>query len=139
MKAAAWASTVEAPRCSSTLVGRCVENLRIDRVHSNVDDARVAVDIEGFIPAKIAIVLKNEWHDTIFCKAILANIASDLRDRDVISLGLYENLYSKITSQEDQQNTLYILYAIMRFKEGSDVYKLDDLIKIPKKKLVVLD
>jgi hypothetical protein len=56
-----------------------------------------ALEIEEFIPAKIAILLKLNWHDRDFCSALLSNIVADLRDkRGAISPRLADHILDKI-------------------------------------------
>src|SRR5690348_3421315 len=51
------------------------------------------LQIEGFMPAKIAILMKYNWHDTEFISSLLSGLIVDLRDnRHVISPQLARKL-----------------------------------------------
>lgn len=94
------------------------------------------LEIEDFIPAKIAILLKLNWEDKDFSSALLSNIVADLRDgRKVISRKLADHILGKI-DQGIQTEVLHLLYACMRYHEGQDVYHLDDIATLSQDKLM---
>ncbi len=86
-----------------------------------------SLEIEEFIPAKAAILLKLNWADVDFSQAILCNIVANLRDtRGLISENLANFILGEIDRYQNQK-ALELIYACMRLESRHDVYTLDDI------------
>lgn len=95
-----------------------------------------AFEIEGFIPPRMAILLKLNWEDKDFASALLSNIVAELRDgRKGISKKLADHMLSKI-DKGNLTEVLYILSACMRCKEGEDLYSQDDIVSLSQPDLI---
>lgn len=92
------------------------------------------LEIEEFVPAKVAILLKLSWSDFEATNAILNNIIASLRDSGKISAEFSNILFQRVVDGR-KIDVLHLIYACMRFEEGKDVYRLDDLANLNPSKL----
>ncbi len=89
------------------------------------------LEIEGFIPVKMAILLKLNWEDTDTASALLSNCVVDLRDtKKIISEALATFILDKI-DEGDLTEVLLIFYARMRSYDERAVFE-DQFLKMPR-------
>lgn len=93
------------------------------------------LEIEEFIPARVAILLKLSWNDYDVSTSILSNVIAGMRDREKISDAFSETMFSMLQNGQ-KIHVLHLIYACMRFAEGKDVYRLDDLRNFAPSKLL---
>ena len=93
------------------------------------------LEIEGFIPVKMAILLKLNWGDIHTSSALLASFVADLREKEIISHMLAEFILNKIHSAATPE-ALQLLYACMRCRNGGVVFNLDQFPSTPHEKIL---
>ncbi|MBM3208544.1 MAG: hypothetical protein FJZ57_08125, partial [Chlamydiae bacterium] len=94
------------------------------------------LEVEKFIPSRVAILLKLNWDDRDYASAILSNIASDLHyQKKTISRELFDFIYYKIEAQ-DLSGAFRIIYSCMRYRPGQHVYSMDDIMQFDEQRLM---
>ncbi|MCX6991468.1 MAG: hypothetical protein NTX49_10500 [Chlamydiae bacterium] len=93
------------------------------------------LEIEGFIPVKMAILLKLNWRDVGTSSALLANFVAELRGKGSISAMLAGFILDKIDGGENT-DALHLLYACMRCQDGGVVFNLDQFPTVTHEKLM---
>ena len=93
------------------------------------------LEIEGFIPLKMAILLKLNWRDVGTSSALLANFVAELRGKGAISPMLAGFILDKIDIS-DNTFALHLLYACMRCQNGGVVFNLDQFPTTSHEKLM---
>jgi hypothetical protein len=98
------------------------------------------LEIEEFLPAKIAILLKLNWNDMDFSSALLSRIVQHCREKNQISHELAEHMLNTVRQPTSYslEKVLHLLYASMRLHKGEDVYSDLDLIRVSDKELLDL-
>jgi hypothetical protein len=123
-----------------------VENRYVQlKSNDQLADSRVlrminGLEIEEFLPAKIAILLKLNWNDLDFSSALLSRIVQHCRGKGQISHELAEHMLNTMRQPTNYslEKVLHLLYACMRIHKGEDVYSDLDLIRVSDKELLDL-
>lgn len=98
------------------------ENLKSDtRVTGPVATLLNQLQIGELIPDRIAILIKNNLHDTPFVKASLSNLLFDLRDRHVIGENCFQRLHAQLNTNAFEE-TLSSVYAVLLYSKVAEAH-----------------
>ena len=116
------------------------ENYRAMRAEDRLADTKTlaminALEIEGFIPVKMAILLKLNWADIGTSAALLANFVADIREKQIITPMLADFILNKIDASE-MDEALLLLYGCMTCRDGGVVFNLDQFPTTSQENLV---
>lgn len=103
------------------------ENLKSDRQATGpLVTLLNQLQIGELIPARTAILIKNNLHDTPFVKASLTNLLFDLRSRLVLSENFFQRLHFQINGNAFEA-VLSSLYAVLLYSKLAEAHDLATL------------
>jgi UDP-N-acetylglucosamine:LPS N-acetylglucosamine transferase len=79
------------------------------------------LQIGELIPDRIAILIKNNLHDTPFVKASLSNLLFDLKNRHVIGENCFQRLHAQLNNNNFEE-VLSSVYAVLIYSKLAEAH-----------------